>query len=144
MPGSATQVLVAGAGPTGLALALWLSPSGVRARVIRTEPPPPPPARALPVHTRHREAYPPARAARAGGRRTVSRRGGAGRTCRARLPGPVPGAGGPRRAAQLDRPDRGRVRRATRGGARRDAARRRPAPRMDVGRRRQARPVTRG
>ncbi|HVR04226.1 MAG TPA: FAD-dependent monooxygenase [Polyangia bacterium] len=57
MPGSATQVLVAGAGPTGLALALWLARSGVRARVVEREPSPPRTSRAIAVQARTLELY---------------------------------------------------------------------------------------
>jgi 2-polyprenyl-6-methoxyphenol hydroxylase-like FAD-dependent oxidoreductase len=52
-----TDVLVVGAGPTGLVLALWLSRLGVRARVIDKTTGPGTTSRALVVHARTLEQY---------------------------------------------------------------------------------------
>jgi 2-polyprenyl-6-methoxyphenol hydroxylase-like FAD-dependent oxidoreductase len=51
------QVLVVGAGPTGLALALWLTRQGVRVRIIDKTPEPGTTSRALGVHARTLELY---------------------------------------------------------------------------------------
>ncbi len=51
------QVLVVGAGPTGLALALWLTRLGVRVRVIDKAAKPGTTSRALAVHARTLEFY---------------------------------------------------------------------------------------
>src|SRR2546423_4002005 len=52
-----TDVLIAGAGPTGLVLALWLSHCGVRVRIIDKEAQPGTTSRALVVHARTLELY---------------------------------------------------------------------------------------
>lgn len=52
-----TDVLVAGAGPTGLALALWLIKSGVRVRIVDRADQPGTTSRALVVHARTLELY---------------------------------------------------------------------------------------
>jgi 2-polyprenyl-6-methoxyphenol hydroxylase-like FAD-dependent oxidoreductase len=52
-----TQVLIAGAGPTGLVLALWLNRLGVRVRVIDKVAEPGTTSRALAVHARTLEYY---------------------------------------------------------------------------------------
>ena len=52
-----TQVLVVGAGPTGLVLALWLSRLGVRVRIIDKTSEPGTTSRALVVHARTLEFY---------------------------------------------------------------------------------------
>ena len=57
MSPAATQVLVVGAGPTGLALALWLAGAGVRVRVVEREPTPPRTSRAIAVQARTLELY---------------------------------------------------------------------------------------
>src|SRR5579864_4393831 len=54
---SDTQVLVAGAGPTGLVLALWLTRQGVRVRIIDRTPGPSTTSRALAVQARTLELY---------------------------------------------------------------------------------------
>jgi 2-polyprenyl-6-methoxyphenol hydroxylase-like FAD-dependent oxidoreductase len=54
---SDTQVLVTGAGPTGLVLALWLSRLGVRVRIIDKAAEPGTTSRALVVHARTLEFY---------------------------------------------------------------------------------------
>jgi 2-polyprenyl-6-methoxyphenol hydroxylase-like FAD-dependent oxidoreductase len=54
---SDTQVLVTGAGPTGLVLALWLSRLGVRVRIIDKVAEPGTTSRALVVHARTLEFY---------------------------------------------------------------------------------------
>jgi 2-polyprenyl-6-methoxyphenol hydroxylase-like FAD-dependent oxidoreductase len=54
---AATQVLVVGAGPTGLALALWLAGAGVRVRVVERAPKPPRTSRAIAVQARTLEFY---------------------------------------------------------------------------------------
>jgi 2-polyprenyl-6-methoxyphenol hydroxylase-like FAD-dependent oxidoreductase len=51
------QVLVVGAGPTGLALALWLARAGVRLRIIEREPEAPRTSRAIAVQARTLELY---------------------------------------------------------------------------------------
>ncbi|HEY7788226.1 MAG TPA: FAD-dependent monooxygenase [Casimicrobiaceae bacterium] len=52
-----TDVLIAGAGPTGLALALWLTRSGARVRIIDKAAEPGTTSRALVVHARTLELY---------------------------------------------------------------------------------------
>jgi 2-polyprenyl-6-methoxyphenol hydroxylase-like FAD-dependent oxidoreductase len=52
-----TEVLIAGAGPTGLILALWLKRLGVRVRIIDKEAQPGTTSRALVVHARTLELY---------------------------------------------------------------------------------------
>ncbi|HXV00731.1 MAG TPA: FAD-dependent monooxygenase [Caulobacteraceae bacterium] len=52
-----TDVLIAGAGPTGLVLALWLRRLGVRVRIIDKAPAPGETSRALAVHARTLELY---------------------------------------------------------------------------------------
>jgi 2-polyprenyl-6-methoxyphenol hydroxylase-like FAD-dependent oxidoreductase len=54
---SDTDVLIAGAGPTGLVLALWLQRLGVRVRVIDKAPQPGTTSRALVLHARTLELY---------------------------------------------------------------------------------------
>jgi 2-polyprenyl-6-methoxyphenol hydroxylase-like FAD-dependent oxidoreductase len=54
---SGPQVLVVGAGPTGLALALWLARAGVRPRIIEREPEAPRTSRAIAVQARTLEFY---------------------------------------------------------------------------------------
>ncbi|MEO8715096.1 MAG: FAD-dependent monooxygenase [Acetobacteraceae bacterium] len=54
---SDTQVLIAGAGPTGLALALWLTKAGIRIRIIDKTTGPGTTSRALVVHARTLEFY---------------------------------------------------------------------------------------
>lgn len=54
---SDTQVLIAGAGPTGLVLALWLTRQGVRVRIIDRTPGPSTTSRALAVQARTLELY---------------------------------------------------------------------------------------
>jgi 2-polyprenyl-6-methoxyphenol hydroxylase-like FAD-dependent oxidoreductase len=56
-PSAATQVLVVGAGPTGLSLALWLAGAGVRVRIVEREPTPPRTSRAIAVQARTLELY---------------------------------------------------------------------------------------
>ncbi|HJU21276.1 MAG TPA: FAD-dependent monooxygenase [Casimicrobiaceae bacterium] len=51
------DVLIAGAGPTGLVLALWLARSGVRIRIVDKVPEPGTTSRALVVHARTLEFY---------------------------------------------------------------------------------------
>ncbi|MCL2447606.1 MAG: FAD-dependent monooxygenase, partial [Polyangiaceae bacterium] len=51
------QVLVVGAGPTGLVLALWLTRLGVRVRIVDGAPEPGQTSRALAVHARTLELY---------------------------------------------------------------------------------------
>jgi 2-polyprenyl-6-methoxyphenol hydroxylase-like FAD-dependent oxidoreductase len=51
------QVLIVGAGPTGLSLALWLARAGVRSRVIERELEPPRTSRAIAVQARTLEFY---------------------------------------------------------------------------------------
>jgi 2-polyprenyl-6-methoxyphenol hydroxylase-like FAD-dependent oxidoreductase len=57
MPASATQVLIVGAGPTGLALALWLARAGIKVRIIDREPQPSRTSRAIAVQARTLELY---------------------------------------------------------------------------------------
>src|ERR1700738_2602209 len=52
-----TEVLIAGAGPTGLILALWLKRLGVRVRIIDKEAEHGTTSRALVVHARTLELY---------------------------------------------------------------------------------------
>ncbi|KAJ5377661.1 uncharacterized protein N7496_005070 [Penicillium cataractarum] len=52
-----TDVLIAGAGPTGLVLALWLHAQGVRTRIVDQGGGPAPNSRALAVHARILELY---------------------------------------------------------------------------------------
>lgn len=54
---TSTSVLVAGAGPTGLVLALWLARRGVPVRVVDKEPGPGEASRAMIVHARTLEFY---------------------------------------------------------------------------------------
>src|ERR1700712_3714956 len=54
---SETQVLVVGAGPTGLLLALWLTRLGIRVRIIDKAAEPGTTSRALVVHARTLEFY---------------------------------------------------------------------------------------
>lgn len=55
--GADTQVLIVGAGPTGLALALWLARLGIRIRIIDRTADVAPISRALGVHARTLEFY---------------------------------------------------------------------------------------
>ncbi len=55
--GTQCQVLVAGAGPTGLMLALWLARQGVRVRIVDKTEAPGTTSRALVVHARSLEFY---------------------------------------------------------------------------------------
>jgi 2-polyprenyl-6-methoxyphenol hydroxylase-like FAD-dependent oxidoreductase len=52
-----TDVLIAGAGPTGLALALWLARAGLRPRIIERDLDPPTTSRAIAVQARTLELY---------------------------------------------------------------------------------------
>ena len=52
-----TQVLIVGAGPTGLVLALWLTRLGVRVRIIDKAEQPGTTSRAIVVHARTLEFY---------------------------------------------------------------------------------------
>jgi 2-polyprenyl-6-methoxyphenol hydroxylase-like FAD-dependent oxidoreductase len=52
-----TQVIVAGAGPTGMALALWLARAGVRVRIVDPAMAPGQASRAMAVHARTLELY---------------------------------------------------------------------------------------
>src|SRR5271155_1042758 len=52
-----TDVLIAGAGPTGLVLALWLSRLGVRVRIVDKTAEPGTTSRALAVQARTLELY---------------------------------------------------------------------------------------
>src|ERR1700722_17557382 len=52
-----TEVLIVGAGPTGLVLALWLKRLGVEVRIIDTTAEPGTTSRALAVHARTLEFY---------------------------------------------------------------------------------------
>jgi len=47
-----TEVLIVGAGPTGLVLAIWLARSGIRVRIIDKAPEPGTTSRALSVQVR--------------------------------------------------------------------------------------------
>ena len=57
LPTSDTQVLITGAGPTGLVLAVWLSRLGVRVRIVDKAAEPGTTSRALVVHARTLEFY---------------------------------------------------------------------------------------
>ena len=52
-----TEVLVVGAGPTGLAMGLWLARLGVPFRIVDKNPEPARESRALVVHARTLELY---------------------------------------------------------------------------------------
>jgi len=54
---SATDILIVGAGPTGLVLALWLTRLGVRVRIIDKTAEPGTTSRALAVQARTLELY---------------------------------------------------------------------------------------
>src|SRR5580700_10291880 len=54
---SPTEVLIAGAGPTGLALALWLKRLGIAVRILDKTAEPGTTSRALAVHARTLELY---------------------------------------------------------------------------------------
>src|SRR6058998_1154284 len=54
---SDTQVLITGAGPTGLVLAIWLQRLGVRVRIVDEAAEPGATSRALVVHARTLEFY---------------------------------------------------------------------------------------
>jgi len=54
---SETDVLIVGAGPTGLALALWLTRLGVRVRIVDKTREPGTTSRALVIHARTLELY---------------------------------------------------------------------------------------
>jgi 2-polyprenyl-6-methoxyphenol hydroxylase-like FAD-dependent oxidoreductase len=56
-PTSKTEVLIVGAGPTGLVLALWLTRLGVRVRIIDKAAEPGTTSRALVIHARTLELY---------------------------------------------------------------------------------------
>src|SRR5580698_2672385 len=56
-PSSDPEVLIAGAGPTGLVLALWLTRLGIRVRIIDKNPYPAAHSRALAVQARTLEFY---------------------------------------------------------------------------------------
>src|SRR5262245_3272004 len=53
----ATEVLIVGAGPTGLALALWLAKLGVAIRIVDKSDEPGETSRAIAVHARTLELY---------------------------------------------------------------------------------------
>jgi 2-polyprenyl-6-methoxyphenol hydroxylase-like FAD-dependent oxidoreductase len=57
LPSSDPEVLIAGAGPTGLVLALWLTRLGIRVRIIDKNPYPAAHSRALAVQARTLEFY---------------------------------------------------------------------------------------
>src|SRR5438309_587932 len=58
MPGAdSTEVLIVGAGPTGLVLALWLTHFGIRVRIIDKSVAPGTTSRAIVVHARILELY---------------------------------------------------------------------------------------
>ena len=57
MPSNETQVLIVGAGPTGLALAVWLARFGVQLRIVDKTAEVAPVSRALGVHARTLEFY---------------------------------------------------------------------------------------
>ena len=52
-----TQVLIAGAGPTGMVLALWLVRAGVRVRIVDPRMAAGEASRAMAVHARTLEIY---------------------------------------------------------------------------------------
>jgi len=54
---SSDEILVVGAGPTGLMLACWLARFGVRARVVDSKPGPANESRAVAVQARTMETY---------------------------------------------------------------------------------------
>ena len=54
---SETEVLIVGAGPTGLVLALWLAKLGVAVRILDKTAEPGTTSRALAVHARTLELY---------------------------------------------------------------------------------------
>src|SRR5690242_21437332 len=58
-PTDATEVLIVGAGPTGLVLALWLTRLGIRVRIIDKAAEPGTTSRALAVQARTLELYQP-------------------------------------------------------------------------------------
>src|SRR5437667_11730888 len=57
MSGHPTQVLIVGAGPTGLMLALWLARRGVAVRIVDKTSAPGTTSRALVMHARTLEFY---------------------------------------------------------------------------------------
>ena len=57
MTKSRPNVLVSGAGPTGLALALWLARAGVSVRIVEGAPSSPRTSRAIAVQARTLELY---------------------------------------------------------------------------------------
>src|ERR1700733_7443330 len=57
MPMKECDVLIVGAGPTGLVLALWLGKMGIAFRIIEKTEAPGTPSRALAVHSRTLELY---------------------------------------------------------------------------------------
>ncbi len=63
-PAGTTEVLIVGAGPTGLVLALWLTRLGVRVRIIDKTAEPGTTSRALVIHARTLELYAQMRIAR--------------------------------------------------------------------------------
>src|SRR6201994_1305508 len=56
-PAMDAEVLIVGAGPTGLVLALWLTKLGVRFRIIEKEAALPRTSRAVVIHARTLEFY---------------------------------------------------------------------------------------
>jgi 2-polyprenyl-6-methoxyphenol hydroxylase-like FAD-dependent oxidoreductase len=54
---AAPEVLVVGAGPTGLVLAIWLTRLGVRVRIVDRNAEPSPTSRAVAVQARVLEMY---------------------------------------------------------------------------------------